>query len=383
MTVTADCNSAESVQNDLESYSDAFQQAMKEVQREELDVKGPAQEEITKPWQEPVDSAAMFNSLCSLEAALEDLPQGTRAAYDEAMKRDPHLVELETPKERFLRILNFNHWAAAEAIASYWTKRVELFEDRAFRPLTIDGYGALSRSTAHSAQCGGFRFMGSDKSGRPVLFVDRSKFCCGCNHPGERVKVMFYFQHLMLLESQVTNEHGYVMMMVMDSPENSEFKDFPPPKKSFLQHIRHDRPFPFEAKAMHLIFLKKGRFFEESIPMWFRLIDRSKICQARTIAHVPDTPQDLLLGVESYGLGLENIIPDLNQEPDRHSLFQWYADRLVREADRYKDCESRLDGWCSDDMSSSSSEGDYEDCVSMCSASGADSNNSDGGDASE
>jgi len=86
------------------------------------------------------------NAVLELENAMDLLPPEERAAYLEAKKLAPHLIEKESPPMRYIRFAHYNMWEAASRLASFWRVRKELFEDRAFLPFNLSGEGALSRA---------------------------------------------------------------------------------------------------------------------------------------------------------------------------------------------------------------------------------------------
>lgn len=65
-----------------------------------------------------------------------------RKAYDQAVLKCPHLIELESPPDKYLRAHDFNAWEASYAMVYYWRKRVEVFgPDLAYYPLSLTGKG--------------------------------------------------------------------------------------------------------------------------------------------------------------------------------------------------------------------------------------------------
>ncbi|GAX19170.1 hypothetical protein FisN_15Lh341 [Fistulifera solaris] len=82
--------------------------------------------------------ATLFNLEC-LHGAIDLLPESDKTAYIEAIQRTPDLVEAESPPLRFLEFDDFNYAAAAIRLCNYWKYRVDMFGDRAFLPMTING----------------------------------------------------------------------------------------------------------------------------------------------------------------------------------------------------------------------------------------------------
>jgi hypothetical protein len=108
-------------------------------------------------------SRAHFNE------AMASIPRDERAAYMEAMERDPRLVEIESNPDHYLDHAECDPWKAAARMAAYWNARVEFFGDRAFLPLTISGEGAMSQEDVELLQSGFLMVLSNDCQGRPVV----------------------------------------------------------------------------------------------------------------------------------------------------------------------------------------------------------------------
>uniref|UniRef100_A0A7S2Y8F7 CRAL-TRIO domain-containing protein n=1 Tax=Entomoneis paludosa TaxID=265537 RepID=A0A7S2Y8F7_9STRA len=273
----------------------------------------------------------------NLKASLERIPPARREAYDEAMEKAPHLVQVESPPDRFLRALKFDPDATAESLVRYWHKRKELFgPKRAFRSMTITGRGALTKEHVYSALCGAFCIMPPDKHQRPILFIDRAKFLTDAEDPSHRVQVMFYFLHLLFLESDLAIQHGFVICISMDSEHSSKAFDFPKNQSSLIEHLKAEA-IPMQIKAIHLILLKKSTFYEQSIPKWFKLFeDTWRRLAMRVIAHVVHSRLEILLGLNAYGISDVNIPKELNNQVDLDAVGKWHAERLEIELERYR-----------------------------------------------
>ena len=118
----------------------------------------------------------LIRARAQLKGALNLIPQEEKTAYSEALQRAPHLVQLESNFDRYLRFDNFDPWAAARRIVDYWQARVEVFgEERAFRPLVLSGEGALTPDDVAVLETGNFMVLAPDMKGRPVLLYDRAR----------------------------------------------------------------------------------------------------------------------------------------------------------------------------------------------------------------
>jgi hypothetical protein len=76
--------------------------------------------------------------------AMASIPVEDKAAYVEAARRAPNLVEAESNPDLYLEYDSYDPWKAALRVSNYWKTRAEIFGDRAFLPLTITGDGAMS-----------------------------------------------------------------------------------------------------------------------------------------------------------------------------------------------------------------------------------------------
>ena len=71
-------------------------------------------------------------SLRNLDESIALIPDVEKAAYLEAKKRAPELVETESDPTCFLRLHEYDYWKAAERMVSYWKERKKAFGDDNF-----------------------------------------------------------------------------------------------------------------------------------------------------------------------------------------------------------------------------------------------------------
>ena len=90
--------------------------------------------------------------------------------WQEAQQRCPELCDADH-KLQFLRSEDFDVPRAAKKLADYWSKRVELFGEKAFLPMTLDG--AL-KDDWDALTLGIWRLAGHDELGRRIVFADPS-----------------------------------------------------------------------------------------------------------------------------------------------------------------------------------------------------------------
>jgi hypothetical protein len=101
--------------------------------------------------------------------AMGGIADDDKAAYAEAARRAPNLVEAESNPDRYLEYDKYDPWKAARRVANYWKTRVEIFGDRAFLPLTLTGDGTMSAEDVKLLRTGFFMVLPNDKQGRAVV----------------------------------------------------------------------------------------------------------------------------------------------------------------------------------------------------------------------
>ena len=107
--------------------------------------------------------------------AIRALPEHHNAAFLEAQRVCPKLVDVESPENRFLAVEDGNVKKAAWRLAMYWKTRKDIFAVRAFLPLEQSGTGALDEKALSIMNTGALVPTKCDESGRPVLSFDPSR----------------------------------------------------------------------------------------------------------------------------------------------------------------------------------------------------------------
>jgi len=96
-----------------------------------------------------MDSSTSFNDDDEL---LQLLAQQVRQYHPDtvdlqmALQRVPHLIQTESSPQKFYQWEKFRLDAAVKRLALYWKRRLQLFRERAYLPLTCTGHGALSKT---------------------------------------------------------------------------------------------------------------------------------------------------------------------------------------------------------------------------------------------
>jgi hypothetical protein len=240
-----------------------------------------------------------------LEEALGLIPDEEKSAYLEARERAPHLVELESDPRRYLRNDGMDPWAAAKHLVSYWEKRKEIFGEKAFLPMTLDGKGALSSKCIELIKCGFFAILPNDKKGRAVMLNNRTllnerlvahgaqeRLCCG-----------FYIFSLMAEreESQLNGFIGWAMYGD-NAPKETYSREF---VKGMIG-VLESGAMPFKVKAIHFVSQKKT-FLRTIITSTLNLIGSWEFMEKRTVVHSSDQAHELTEDLEKYGFEKDGI----------------------------------------------------------------------------
>lgn len=188
------------------------------------------------------DSAQYCVAVAQLEAALAGIEEIEKTDYVEALKVAPQLVKTESDPERFLRFTNFNAAAAAQSLVNYWKRRRDTFQERAFLPLSITGYGALSQEAIQIYKSGLAVHLPNDAQGCAVVCFDPTRRPLDCS-PRARKEVLFYNGHR-LSENPQSQTEGFSALILMN-----EFRYDPTSQESI--NILFNC-FPIKIRCWHL-----------------------------------------------------------------------------------------------------------------------------------
>ena len=171
---------------------------------------------------------------------LDRMEDWERAEVTDAMQQDPDLVYAESHPSRFLAYTNHNVRAAAVALAQYWKRRYEIFQERALLPLTLQG-GAMKPEDLDFMKTGMFTLLPPDADGCTVFCFDTSRRIQ--HDPQIRLRCCFYYGQW-IAENPLSQTKGYVALLIMSEPRYDEHT--PVVMNTFM------RSFPNKPKAMHI-----------------------------------------------------------------------------------------------------------------------------------
>mmetsp|Transcript_24335 Transcript_24335/g.48534 ORF Transcript_24335/g.48534 Transcript_24335/m.48534 type:complete len:315 (+) Transcript_24335:291-1235(+) len=161
----------------------------------------------------PLENPELIND--SLELLVEELwklPDEDQSGTQKASIRCPDIIESKEHRLMFLRCEQFNVDTAAVRMANYWKRRIELFGDAAFAPLTIEG--SLNRDEKELS-IGFLRLMPSnDKTGRSNIFLDPSVIEGRVYDNESMVRAAWYTLHT-ALEDESTQRKGIVFLVYL------------------------------------------------------------------------------------------------------------------------------------------------------------------------
>jgi hypothetical protein len=152
----------------------------------------------------------LANGLALLRAALEQIPEQEKEAYLEAKERAPILVETESDLAAFLRWENYDAWAAARGVVTYWDTRRKVFgNERAFLPMKLSDAMALDMEYMEEAL---LMKLTDDEHGRTVLHYDRMR-CGRSQAPRDSIVRCIFYMMQVLSSSESGRRRGVVLVV--------------------------------------------------------------------------------------------------------------------------------------------------------------------------
>jgi hypothetical protein len=227
----------------------------------------------------------------------------------------------------------YNHWSAARRLTTYWSKRKEIFQRRAFLPMTQTGEGALNQDDIIFVRTGYFCFLPNDNSGRTVICYDPSR---RTRHAKEtRMRVGFYYWTL-VCENALSATEGYVGLVLLG---NGGFS-----VGSLDGAIRECVDivvdcFPASAKNIHLVQSirptnARRSLLQMFLPVILNLMGR--ILENTGVAHTSDYPDEMLREFEDYGLTAPGLPGSAGGTWTYDFYYTWQMKRCRLERQRYQ-----------------------------------------------
>jgi len=144
-----------------------------------------------------------------IETALALIAEDDKQAFLYALERVPQLVEIETHPIKFLLRENFDVAKAIKRLVLHWKFRCEVFgPDRAFRPMTISGDGALSPEDVSALRTPTMMIL--QRTGSPALYTNHD--LVSQQSPALRKKIHFYHMQLMVRKKLYFRNAGNNLM---------------------------------------------------------------------------------------------------------------------------------------------------------------------------
>jgi hypothetical protein len=167
-----------------------------------------------------MEEPPVSQALEELMHVVHSLPLAKKAAFLQAMKTCPQVVERESHPLAFCRYDDYNYWKAADRLVHHWTERVSLFgQDRAFLPMTQTGNGALTGDDVMSLRTGSYSILPPTSAGRSVFFIDRSRALANAS-PQARLRAAFYVLTLLAQEKDAQTR-GILAFNLLVSPRTT------------------------------------------------------------------------------------------------------------------------------------------------------------------
>jgi hypothetical protein len=270
-----------------------------------------------------------------MKQAIDSMPEEEKKAYQKAVELVPDLIELESSPDRYLRFDNYDPWAAAKRLTEYWQVRQDLFEDRAFLPMTQTGEGTLDEGDLEVLSTGYFCLLPHDKQDRGVLFHDRARLTSPKQlELNRRMRVFFYLMNV-ASEEESCQRNGIVIMSVTgEKTRATTFQD-----ENLMKGLGFVRKevIPVKIRCVHLILLSKRPILKAVISGTLKHFERWKFVLQRTIVHSESDTEKLLDELSKYGFDPEGLpkVP-VGGSWTFGCFKRWRDDRLLHEQHRYE-----------------------------------------------
>lgn len=277
----------------------------------------------------PVSEEFLSKAFEGMREALAELPVADKEAYDEAVLRSRRVVELETPFQRFLLACNYDYWAAAQRLSTYWTRRREIFgAERYYLPLTLSREGAVRWEVAEIIKSGWIIAMNPDKYNRPVILYDvekeiRTEFL---NDLNVRMQLLFFGLHVQS-ENNLAVVNGIVVVVAGKMAGCSDWTPFPAAARFAVSET-----VPVKICGVHFVMLRKPTLLSRAIDMWLSNANQYKILRFRVRLHYWEEEKKIIRDLVEYGISVDHLPQRFG---GKASFTSWYEQRCEDELKRY------------------------------------------------
>jgi hypothetical protein len=231
-----------------------------------------------------------------VQEMLRTLPTSDTMAYYEALQTCPSIVHTESPIARFLDVSNGNIRNAAVRLAEYWKVRHQLFQHRAYHPMTLREDGALFPDDRPLWDHASVVLMPhTDIWGRSMVFVDRSRL--SLNHSTyplfdeNKLRGLFLLFHMACCDNPMTQKDGIVLLVAAHAaPRTSLFRQAQLMVKNAL---------PIRSVELHLFFLPSRSSLVVGLveQIFSYLIELAGLMEEYVIVHRGQTDEDIVQGI--------------------------------------------------------------------------------------
>ena len=273
-------------------------------------------------------SPQVQTSLTQLDECIERMPVQQTQAYLYAVRHVPHLVMTESDPVRFLRFFDFDADAAAKRLVLYWNRRVEVFGDRAIRPMTMTSDGALSEDAKELFLTGTLVLLPEDNEGCSVLCFDPSRRLI--HSPVARQQASFYMSQI-VAENEVSQTKGLVVIAIAIDPKHDEIQ-----QKCTRLFLKTNA---IKIKAIHAFnpdTQTRGMLFQEGfVPFMMRAVAVLLLQDAPLRVHTAASKQEILADMKAFGISRQGLPRCLGGSWSYRQVGEWLNERIRLERRRH------------------------------------------------
>jgi len=273
--------------------------------------------------------ATRHAALLQIREALNFLEDVDASVFIEALEKVPYLVDLESDPLKFLLREDYDILKAAKRLCLYWQFRKQIFEDRAFLPMTLCGDGAMGQADIDAFREGHQIPLPLTANGYSVVCTD--KLALYTFPPSVRRRCGFYsFQIASENEKSITE--GFIAttlfgdMAAATSTKNTAAlcTDGIAPKV----HCNHIFAFPVDEDKV-----SQNNFFANFAGIMLTMLGMEVF--QKTLLHVTTTPEENKAKLLALGFFEDKIPPSLGGTWDNNCLREWIEERIAIEKKRY------------------------------------------------